>query len=55
MQKYSVTMWRIVDGKPSFYTVNICCKDAATEIYLNPEFKNIYEVKEINAIKKIYQ
>ena len=55
MKKYSVTMWTMIDGKPSFYNVSVCCEDAATEIYLNPEFKNIYEVNEINSVKKVYQ
>lgn len=47
MKKYKVTMFNVIDGKPQFYSINISCTDAATEIWLNPQFKNIYDVEEI--------
>lgn len=47
MKNYKVTMFNVVDGEPQFYSVNVACSDVATEVWLNPQFKNVYEVEEI--------
>ena len=47
MKNYKVTMFNVVDGEPQFYSVNVSCHDVATEVWLNPQFKNVYEVEEI--------
>lgn len=47
MKNYKVTMFNVIEGEPQFYSINISCTDAATEIWLNPQFKNIYDVEEI--------
>lgn len=47
MKKYKVTMFEVIDNKPHFYSINVVCTDMATEIWLNPMYKNVYEVTEI--------
>ena len=47
MKRYKVTMFAIIDKKPEFYSVTVSCEDVATEVWLNPLFKNVYEVEEI--------
>lgn len=47
MKTYKVTMFRIVESNPEFYSINVACKDAATESWLNPEYKNVWDVAEI--------
>ena len=40
-------MFAIIDKKPKFYSVTVLCEDVVTEVWLNPLFKNVYEVEEI--------
>ena len=47
MKDYKVTMIEIVDGKQQYNSVYVTCEDAATDIWLNPKFKNIFEVEEL--------
>lgn len=47
MKKYIVTMFRIVNKELMFHSVSVTCSDPAIEIWLNPQYKNIFEVKEI--------
>ena len=47
MKNYKVTMFEIVDKKPCFYSITVVCNNVATEIWLNPEYKNVYDVEEI--------
>lgn len=47
MKTYKVTMFNVINGEPQFYFVNVECDDVATEIWLNPQYKNIWEVEPI--------
>ena len=46
MKRYKVTMFEIIDGKPKFYSIKVYCKDVATDVWLNPQYRNVYEVEE---------
>ena len=46
MKNYKVTMFEIIKEEPKFYSVNVACNDVATEICLNPQYKNVYDVEE---------
>jgi len=48
MKIYKVTMFRVVGNHPEFYSINVACKDVATEIWLNPNYKNVWDVTEIS-------
>ena len=47
MKNYKITMFNVVEGEPQFYSVNVACEDVSTEVWLNPEFKHVYEVEEL--------
>lgn len=47
MKEYKVTMFEVVDDKPHFHSINVTCNDVATEIWLNPTYRNVWEVIEI--------
>lgn len=47
MKEYKVTMFEVVDNIPHFYSISVSCQDVATEIWLNPEYKNVWDVKEM--------
>jgi hypothetical protein len=47
MKNYKVTMFEVINKEPKFYSVNVTCNDVATEIWLNPQYKNVWEVEEI--------
>lgn len=47
MKNYEVTMYSVVDGKVEVCIFKTSCKDVATDIWLNPFFRHIIEVKEI--------
>ena len=48
MKNYKVTMFNVVNKEPQFYSVTVTCEDVAKEIWLNPQYKNIWEVEEIH-------
>ncbi len=48
MKTYKVTMFRVIENHPEFYSINVICRDVATEIWLNPKYKNVWDVTEIS-------
>lgn len=47
MKEFKVTLFKIINKIPVCYTTIISCEDPATEIWLNPMFKNVLEVQQI--------
>lgn len=51
MKEYKVTMFEVVENVPYFYSINVTCQDVATEIWLNSEYKNVWDVTEIQGME----
>lgn len=47
MKNYEVTVWCVVDRKVEICIFQTTCEDVATDIWLDPFFRHIIEVKEI--------
>lgn len=48
MKKCKVTMFEVINKEPRFYFITVFCNDIATDIWLNPVYKNIWDVEQIN-------